>query len=197
MALADSCGGPATWLRTGAYNKDFIPTNVAMDAKFYRFYSYRQLLDLFDKLGEILNQETNLGSYVKGRHQILCEKNISCGKAEPHLAESLGSCFNGCRIVPQGMASANKRIHMFLRWMVRQNSPVDIGLWSWYSPANLIVPLDTHVVQEAIKLGLLSPKAVATAKTAKLLTEKLRQVWPQDPCRGDFALFGNGVMATL
>ena len=82
---------------------------------------------------------------------------------------------------------------MFLRWMIRRDSPVDLGLWKWADPASLIIPLDTHVMQEAVGLGLLPQGAAASRKTAELLTAAMQEVFPGDPCRGDFALFGLGV----
>ncbi|MBP3710539.1 MAG: TIGR02757 family protein [Treponema sp.] len=118
-----------------------------------------------------------------------------CCENTPHLSEIISCIFSGCRAVPQAAESANKRIHMFLRWMVRTNSPVDVGLWTWYSPADLIIPLDVHVLRQAIKLNLVPPKSSASAKTARQLTAVLKQIWPDDPCRGDFALFGLGIDA--
>ena len=82
---------------------------------------------------------------------------------------------------------------MFLRWMVRRDSPVDLGLWGWADPAELLIPLDVHVMQEAKGLGLIQQGAVASRKTAELLTAALSEVFPGDPCRGDYALFGYGV----
>ena len=111
----------------------------------------------------------------------------------PHLADIISQSFPKSKIVPKGKSSANKRIHMFLRWMVRQNSPVDLGLWSWYSPADLLIPLDVHVMQEGQKLGLISEKATASRKTAIELTEKMKEIFPGDPARADYALFGLGV----
>ena len=32
---------------------------------------------------------------------------------------------------------AMKRMNMFLRWMVRKNSPVDIGIWDFIGPDKL------------------------------------------------------------
>ena len=77
--------------------------------------------------------------------------------------------------------------------MVRKNSPVDLGLWSWCSPSELLIPLDVHVMQESVKLGLLKAGAKADRRTAVILTERLKKIWPEDPCKGDFALFGLGV----
>ena len=48
-------------------------------------------------------------------------------------------------------------------------------------------------MQEAAKLGLIPEGAVASRKTAECLTAALAYVFPGDPCRGDFALFGLGV----
>ncbi len=109
------------------------------------------------------------------------------------LASFISSAFPKSAIVPKGRNSANKRIHMFLRWMVRRNSPVDLGLWTWADPASLIIPLDVHVMQEAVKLGLIAEGATASRKTAERLTASLAEVFPGDPCCGDFALFGLGV----
>ena len=82
---------------------------------------------------------------------------------------------------------------MFLRWMVRKNSPVDLGLWDWYSPQKLLIPLDTHVMQEAIKIGILDEKSTASRKTARILTNEMERIFPEDPVRADYALFGLGI----
>ena len=87
--------------------------------------------------------------------------------------------------------SALKRFCMFLRWMVR-NGEVDLGLWKFIPKSELIIPMDTHVIQQAQKMGLLnSPKA--DFKTAVQLTEILKQFDPNDPAKYDFALFGYGI----
>lgn len=199
LDLSDKAGGPAEWLRSGRYETDFIPPGAEYEAKFYRFYSYADMLDLFSALRRILQCADTLGSYFEKEYGRVCTECVqACGcsrtpQRPPHLAETVSRAFCGCAVVPQGKNSANKRIHMFLRWMVRRDSPVDLGFWQWYSPAELLIPLDTHVVQESVKLGLLPESCAGTAKTAALLTERLKQVWPDDPCRGDFALFGLGV----
>ena len=83
---------------------------------------------------------------------------------------------------------ANKKIHMFRRWMVRNDGMVDLGLWSHTSPADLIIPLDTHVHASALKLGITTRKS-ADITTALEITEFLKEAFPDDPCKGDFALF--------
>ena len=89
--------------------------------------------------------------------------------------------------------SAAKRINMFLRWMVRDNSTgVDFGLWNKLSPAQLSCPLDVHSGRVARQLGLLSRKQ-NDAKAVQELDKSLRQLDPVDPVKYDFALFGLGV----
>lgn len=197
LELADRCGGPASWLASGLHRKTFPPAAAFPQDKFYRFYSYHDLHLLLCRLESIFQEAGSLGEFLRRRHKSCrgCEP-ADCTAAEKpplHLAELVAAAFPSCRIVPKGRDSANKRVHMFLRWMVRRNSPVDVGLWSWYSPADLLIPLDTHVLRQSVELGLLPPKARGTAATARQLTEILAKVWPNDPCRGDFALFGLGI----
>ena len=174
-----SLGCISKWLKTRAYKKDF-PSG---EAKFYRFYSYDDMRVFFGELGEVLNTAGTLGEYVK------CRRDLET----VDLAQSIASAFPKSDIVPKGRSSANKRVHMFLRWMVRRGSPVDLGLWQWADPAELLIPLDVHVMQEAAKLGLIPETAAASRKTAGRLTDALSEVFPGDPCRGDYALFGLGV----
>ena len=84
------------------------------------------------------------------------------------------------------------RSPMFLRWMVRQDSPVDFGVWKRMSAADLIIPLDTHVCRVAHLLGL-TDKPVFSLTNAKRITDALNGIFPGDPCMGDFSLFGYGV----
>ena len=89
--------------------------------------------------------------------------------------------------------SAAKRINMFLRWMVRDNSTgVDFGLWKDISPAKLSCPLDVHSGNVARKLNLLKRKQ-NDAKALQELDKNLRKLDATDPVKYDFALFGLGV----
>ncbi|HBU79976.1 MAG TPA: TIGR02757 family protein [Muricauda sp.] len=89
--------------------------------------------------------------------------------------------------------SAAKRINMFLRWMVRDNSTgVDFGLWKDIDPAKLSCPLDVHSGNVARKLKLLKRKQ-NDAKALLELDKNLRKLDATDPVKYDFALFGLGV----
>lgn len=88
--------------------------------------------------------------------------------------------------------AANKKINMLRRWMVRRDGKVDLGLWRNTSPAELIIPLDVHVHTVSREMGL-TDRCSADARTAQEITAELAQIFPGDPCLGDFALFGYGV----
>ena len=89
--------------------------------------------------------------------------------------------------------SAAKRIHMFLRWMVRQDSNgVDFGIWRHIAPSKLSCPLDVHSGNVARKLGLIDRKQ-NDLKALMELDENLRKLDATDPVKYDFALFGLGV----
>lgn len=81
---------------------------------------------------------------------------------------------------------------MALRWLVRDDGIVDLGVWDCITPAQLYIPLDVHVGNTSRELGLLTRKA-ADRRAVIELTDKLRQFNPQDPTIYDFALFGIGM----
>ena len=91
-----------------------------------------------------------------------------------------------------GGGSACKRLNLALRWLVRQEGPVDLGLWRRVSPVSLAMPLDVHAGRAARRLGLLERKS-NDRKAVVLLTERLREFCPDDPVKYDFALFGLGL----
>lgn len=96
------------------------------------------------------------------------------------------------RVIIYGQKSdpkaANKKIHMLRRWMVRNDGIVDLGLWKNSSPADLIIPLDVHVHRSSRNLGV-TQRNSADITTAMEITSFLQEVFPGDPCKGDFALF--------
>ncbi len=88
--------------------------------------------------------------------------------------------------------SAAKRIHMFLRWMVRKDpSGVDFGIWQDIKSSQLSCPLDVHTGNIARKLGILN-RTQNDLKAVKELDQSLRMMDPIDPVKYDFALFGLG-----
>lgn len=86
--------------------------------------------------------------------------------------------------------SAAKRLHLYLRWMVRRDA-VDCGLWTGLHPRDLNCPLDVHTGRVGRALGLIQRKQ-NDKKTVEELTAGLRALCPEDPVRYDLALFGLG-----
>lgn len=93
------------------------------------------------------------------------------------------------------VGSAAKRLHLFLRWMVRKDA-VDCGLWSGLHPRDLNCPLDVHTGRVGRALGLIQRKQ-NDRKTVEELTAGLRALCPDDPVRYDLALFGLGESGEL
>lgn len=86
----------------------------------------------------------------------------------------------------------NKKISMMRRWMTRDDGKVDLGVWKNTDKKELILPLDVHVYDQATALGL-TVRRQKDIVTAQEITDAFREIWPDDPCLGDFALFGYGV----
>jgi uncharacterized protein (TIGR02757 family) len=79
-----------------------------------------------------------------------------------------------------------KRLHLFLRWMVRREPP-DFGLWRAIPPSALLIPVDTHIENMARALGL-TRRRTRNWKMAEEITGRLRALDPRDPVKYDFSL---------
>lgn len=97
-----------------------------------------------------------------------------------------------CAFLEVSAKSPQKKLNMFLRWMIRRDSEVDLGIWESFDRRDLIVPLDTHVCRVAHYFKLTDTETFSL-KNARQITVALAKVFPDDPCLGDFALFGLGV----
>ena len=82
--------------------------------------------------------------------------------------------------------SACKRLNLYLRWMVRRDQ-LDLGVWTAVSPAQLVVPLDTHIIRVGQCLRLTRYRSPGWAM-AREITETLRRLDPVDPVKYDFSL---------
>ncbi len=79
-----------------------------------------------------------------------------------------------------------KRLHLFLRWMVRREPP-DFGLWPELPPSKLLMPVDTHVENMSRAIGLTRRKS-RNWRMAQEITQRLKLLDPRDPVKYDFAL---------
>ena len=83
---------------------------------------------------------------------------------------------------------------MMLRWLVRDDGIVDMGVWKSVPKSKLFIPLDVHVGNTARALGLLTRRS-NDRRAVLELTAQLRRLRPDDPVWYDYALFGIGVAA--
>ena len=181
MILDWSGGEVDEWIRKGKFEDHFKEGDTKCFYRLYKngtmyrfFHTYQQLLLTYGSLGDYVRQHATYGSTAIA---VICQYFNSHGIS---------------KIIPQNTQSACKRVCMFLRWMVRSNSPIDLGLWEdFIDRRTLIMPLDVHVLRQSAHFGLLTTKT-ATMSAARRLTASLSEIFPDDPLKGDYALFGYG-----
>ena len=154
---------------------------------------------------------SDLRHYLRGLRKIYAEhgslqdfaRSIGMDRAELpswHLVEAMNrelALANGGRSASRCLPGntetpALKRVNMALRWLVRNDGIVDLGVWDVIKPGQLYIPLDVHVANVSRLLGLLTRRS-NDRKAVLELTGRLRQMRPDDPVFYDYALFGIGV----
>ena len=137
--------------------------------RLYRFFTWADFFDLCERLSLIYGKYGTLESCVLA----LSENPL----------DGLIQAFKGVKGFPKDKDSACKRLCMLTRWLVRQDSPVDLGIWTSFDTADLIIPLDTHVHRMAQELGLTRFR-YADMRASLEITKALREVFPDDPTKG-------------
>ena len=144
--------------------------------------------------GEYRDENASLHRTIKwSEFAAICERLKGIYSAKGTL-EGLSDSEIRTRIFGQkeDRKAPNKKISMMRRWLVRDDGKVDLGVWKSSDKKELILPLDVHVYAQATALGLTSRRQKDIV-TAGEITDAFREIWPEDPCKGDFALFGYGV----
>lgn len=134
-------------------------------------------LDCFAQSKKIADSPLPAWNLVEEIQNVMIEENngVTCSRCLPLNLQT----------------TALKRVNMALRWLVRDDGIVDMGIWECVDKSKLYIPLDVHVGNVSRELGLLDRKA-NDKKSVILLTELLRTIRPEDPCIYDYALFGIG-----
>ncbi len=157
----------------------------------HRFTSGEKLAGFLWGVGRIIEQEGSLGECFSMRishgHSstipALCGWMAQLDWASRGLASQvLSSPWAG---------SCCKRLHLYLRWMVRQDE-VDPGGWQGVDPSQLIVPLDVHMHRVGMILGF-TTRRQPDLGAALEITDGFRRVCPEDPVKYDFALTRPGI----
>lgn len=160
---------PLQYVLSRRWEDDFRASD---SRSFYRMVSYADFRVCLEKLFEVYDSGRSLEDAVSAYDGIPMQRL--------------------CAFWGVSDRSPQKKLNMFLRWMIRKDSEVDFGIWNSMSASELIIPLDTHVCRVAYRLGL-TDKPTFSLNNARKITQALAEIFPGDPCLGDFALFGYGV----
>lgn len=187
-----------------AYVRAFEPAREAarFDHLVHRWTRGVDLAALVWMLRQMLDRSGSIEGFFADGHDVAAE-DVSAG-LESFSTRALAldvKAVYGTRRPRPGVAyffarpssgGACKRLNLFLRWMVRRDA-VDLGVWSAVRPAQLIVPLDTHVIRVGRCLGLTKYTSPGWRMAADI-TRALRALDPVDPVKYDFSLCHLGMM---
>lgn len=179
---------PYDYVREGAYEL------LDPDKNIHRTFFNRNLQYYLRGLHGIYERYASLADWARSLR--VQEDEAPSRAFTRHLAEELSEANGGCkdsRCLPQDIdKTALKRINMAMRWLVRDDGIVDMGVWDFIKPSRLLIPLDVHVGNVSRSLGLLTRKQ-NDRKAVDELTSVLRIIRPEDPVIYDYALFGIGI----
>ncbi len=158
----------------------------------YRFQTGTDVAGLLAGIGRVLEKHDTLEACFISTPGSAEERLQSFAESLREAAEASTRGLLHLLPLPAG-GSACKRWWMFLRWVVRPDDGVDLGLWTCADPSQLRLPIDTHMARMARCLGL-SQRRTADRRLAVEATETLRRICPEDPVRYDFALTRLGIL---
>lgn len=182
---------------------DYQPYNYVMDKGYeelpdmniHRTFFAKDMRHFLRGLHKVYSSYESIAEFAVSKK--IADEELPAWKLVEHLNHELAAANDGItnsRCFPGNLEStALKRVNMALRWLVRDDGIVDLGVWKGViTPAQLFIPLDVHVGNTARSLQLLTRKS--NDKNAVIqLTSCLRQIRPDDPVLYDYALFGIGV----
>lgn len=186
--LALTQGQPSAWVRSGEFER------IADEVNVHRTFFGKNLKHFLRGLRSIYAEYPSIDAFcasldLKGRE---CAPWLLAEALNHRMAAANGGREDS-RCLPLNLrATALKRLNMALRWLVRNDGIVDMGVWRSLTPADLYIPLDVHVGNTSRALGLTLRRA-NDRRTAEEITAALRTLRPSDPAYFDFALFGLGV----
>jgi uncharacterized protein (TIGR02757 family) len=174
---------------------------AGLDAFVHRWVDAGSLRPFLRAIGKTLRAEGSLGSLLasgdEGEADYVPALDRFFSVLRERTGVPAGDLPRGLRfLLPSpGDGGACKRAHLFLRWMVRSGD-VDLGLWKGggFSPARLLLPMDTHVHRISRYLGL-TARPTANLRAAREATGWLSKIDPDDPVRFDWSLSRLGILA--
>lgn len=187
LSLLDNA--PYDFMVDKAYEE--IPDDLNIHRTFFgrhlKFY-LRGLREIYTRYGSLENfgRAVGIADHAAPSWLLIEEVNKVLADATPGFKEA-------SRCLPQNLkTTALKRVNMALRWLVRNDGIVDLGVWTLLKPSQLFIPLDVHVGDVSRELGLLTRRQ-DDRRAVDELTARLRAYRPDDPTIYDYALFGIGM----
>lgn len=146
---------PYEYVLSCQWKADFQPTD---SSSFYRMLSHADFYTYFSRLYAAYSQFDSLEDALL----------VYSGTPMERL----------CAFLEVSARSPQKKLNMFLRWMIRKESEVDFGIWGSFDCRDLLIPLDTHVCRVAYLLGLTDTETFSL-KNARNITAALAEVFPR------------------
>lgn len=179
---------PFLYLESGQY-EELDPSKNIHRTFFVRHLQYflRGMREIYGRYGSL---DAFALSVKAGEDQYPAWKLVEEMQKVMSDANSGGIC---SQVLPTNLkVTALKRINMALRWLVRDDGIVDMGVWKSIPKSKLYIPLDVHVGNVSRELGILTHRQ-NDRRAVEELTGVLRKFRPEDPAWYDFALFGIGI----
>jgi uncharacterized protein (TIGR02757 family) len=154
----------------------------------------RQMIDRAGSIGGFF-EETYVESDMAGSLLAFSTRALALDHGGLYRSRS-GSLPEGAGVrffFPSPLTGAAKRLNMYLRWMVRPDDGVDLGLWTFVPTRDLVIPLDTHIYRIGRHLGW-TERRTAGFRAALDITRSLARFDAEDPVKYDFALSRLGIL---
>lgn len=151
----------------------------------YRFVKTKDLVILLCGMRHVLKKYTSLENCFLAGYS---PSDTTVLPALKHFVDEIynDSSVNTYLLPRPERGSACKRLHLFLRWMVRKDR-VDPGGWKKISPSALLMPIDTHIYRICHSANF-TRKTQPTGIAAQEITAAFRILNPRDPVKYDFSL---------
>lgn len=159
----------------------------------YRFFRSEDVMQMLKSLRAFFDLHSSLGDFFEKTWQKdllfgLAQLREALYRASPPSAPSYGMKY----WLPSPSQGSAKRLHLFMRWMVRKDD-IDLGIWNFVERKNLLIPLDTHLHSISRRFKFTTRKT-ADLRAVLEITEALKVFDPEDPIRFDFALCRIGML---
>jgi uncharacterized protein (TIGR02757 family) len=187
----------------GSSPSESLRTSRHRDRRFAHGFQYRwttrsDLVGLLEAMAQMQRRDGGLGEGLRRRAKEAGDFRAGLARWAEDLRSVAADGEAPSRSLrfllpdPEG-PGACKRLHLYLRWMIRPDDGIDLGTWSGLlSSSELTIPLDTHWARMGPRLGFTS-RRIPDRAMAREITASLRAIDPVDPLRFDFPICHLGI----